>query len=73
MLGPSIGGYGTPKFHGENFHGWLYIGKIRECFLPQKFSAIWWYFPYDSCNFLVRYYNNQKCSAWDLLPVQGKN
>ena len=32
--------YGTPKFHGENFCGWLYNREIRECFLPQKFSAI---------------------------------
>ena len=23
MLKPIIGGYDTPKFHGENFHGWL--------------------------------------------------
>ena len=28
------------KFHGENFHGWLKNHKIRESFLPRKFSAI---------------------------------
>ena len=42
MLKPIIyvGGYGTPKFHGENYHGWLLNCKIHECFLPWKFCAI---------------------------------
>ena len=40
MLEPIIGGYGTPKFRGENFRGWLYNREICECFLPRKFSTI---------------------------------
>ena len=40
MAKPAIGGYGTPKFRGENFRGWLSNRKIRESFLPWKFSAI---------------------------------
>ena len=40
MLEPIIGGYGTPKFCGENFRGWLYNREICECFLPRKFSTI---------------------------------
>ena len=35
MLKPVIGGCGTPKFHGENFHGWLKNCEICECFLPR--------------------------------------
>ena len=40
MLEPIIGGYGTSKFRGENFHGWLYNREICECFPPWKFSTI---------------------------------
>ena len=28
------------KFHGENFHRWLYNCEIPEGFLPSKFPAI---------------------------------
>ena len=34
MLKRIIGGYSTPKFHGENFCGWLYNCEICESFLP---------------------------------------
>ena len=37
MLKPIIGGYGTPKFRGENFHRWLQNHENHECFLPRKF------------------------------------
>ena len=42
ILKPIIGGYGMPKFCGENFRRWLKNREIRECFLPRKFSAVWY-------------------------------
>ena len=42
MLKPNIGGYGTPKFRGENFPSWLSNHEIHEHFLARKFSAMWY-------------------------------
>ena len=51
MLKLIIGGYGTPEFRGENFHGWLYNHEIRETFLPRMFSPI----PYTNISMLSRF------------------
>ena len=42
MLKSNTGGYGMPKFRGENFRRRLSNREICESFLPQKFSAIWY-------------------------------
>ena len=30
------------KFHGETFRGWFWNSEKCECFIPQRFSAIWY-------------------------------